>query len=109
MPTPNQTPHHSRPDTDSIPAQLAALADTSWCPICDTVIRPAITGIANLVTHAASLCHEVTHVRLEAANLRAAIQAALHAADEGESDPLGYLRWELQDQPPSPDTGGRCA
>ena len=38
---------------------------------------------------------ELEAVRLDRANLLAAIRAALAAADEGEPDPLGYLRDEL--------------
>ena len=42
---------------------------------------------------------ELEAVRLDRANLLAAIRAALGAYDEGEDDPLGYLRAELD----SPD------
>jgi hypothetical protein len=38
---------------------------------------------------------ELEAVRLDRANLLAAIHAALSAHDEGEDDPLGYLRAEL--------------
>jgi hypothetical protein len=38
---------------------------------------------------------ELEAVRLDRANLLAAIRAALAADDEGEADPLGYLRDEL--------------
>jgi hypothetical protein len=38
---------------------------------------------------------ELEAVRLDRANLLAAIHAALGAHDEGEDDPLGYLRAEL--------------
>lgn len=36
--------------------------------------------------------------RLQAANRLAAIRAALGAADNGEPDPLGYLRDQLADE-----------
>jgi hypothetical protein len=39
--------------------------------------------------------------RLQSANHPAAIQAALHAAEDGETDPLAYLRDEL----PNPEDG----
>jgi hypothetical protein len=38
---------------------------------------------------------ELEAVRLDRANLLAAIRACLTANDEGEDDPLGYLRHEL--------------
>jgi hypothetical protein len=44
---------------------------------------------------------ELKAVRLDRANLLAAIQAALAADAEGETDPLGYLRDEL-DTPDAP-------
>jgi hypothetical protein len=40
--------------------------------------------------------------RLDAANLRAAIRAALGAADDGEPDPLSYLRDEFSEQESAP-------
>ena len=44
---------------------------------------------------------ELEAVRLDRANLLAAIRATLAADAEGESDPLGYLRDEL-DSPDAP-------
>jgi hypothetical protein len=44
---------------------------------------------------------ELEAVRLDRANLLAAIRATLGARDEGEDDPLGYLRAEL-DPPGAP-------
>ena len=51
---------------------------------------------------------ELEAVRLDRANLLAAIRAALGADDEGEDDPLGYLRAEL-DSPGTPATTRRRA
>jgi len=99
----------SRPDIGAIATHLAALADTSWCPRCDTAITPVLTDVTNLLTLAASLYDELARVRLEAANLRAAMQAALNAAAEGESDPLAYLRWELDSEKLSPEACRGCA
>jgi hypothetical protein len=54
-----------------------------------------VTDITDLLGQVTSLYHALTAARMEAANLRAAISAALGAADDGESDPLGYLKDEL--------------
>jgi len=43
--------------------------------------------------------------RLQSANRLAAIRAALAAADDGESDPLDYLRDELADESLIPGIG----
>jgi hypothetical protein len=51
---------------------------------------------------------ELEAVRLDRAYLLAAICAALGAHDEGEDDPLGYLRAEL-DPPGTPATTRRRA
>lgn len=50
---------------------------------------------ATLLCAVAQLSTELAAVRLEAANLHAAMRAALGAARDGEPDPLAYLRWEL--------------
>ena len=46
----------------------------------------------------------LTVTRLESANRLAAMKAALHAARDGEADPLAYLRDEL----PADSDGGWC-
>jgi len=51
---------------------------------------------------------ELETVRLDRANLLAAIRASLAADVEGDSDPLGYLRDEL-DSPEPPATTRRRA
>jgi hypothetical protein len=42
----------------------------------------------------ASLKRQLAGARLRAANFEAAIRAALGAAEDGEPDPLEYLRYE---------------
>ena len=65
------------------------------CPHCDA----AVAGdIADLLTETGRLYKALLDTRLRAANLRAAIAAALHAHADGEADPLAYLRDELADQ-----------
>jgi hypothetical protein len=51
---------------------------------------------------------ELEAVRLDRSNLLAAIRATLGAHDEGEDDPLGYLRAEL-DSPGTPAANRRLA
>jgi hypothetical protein len=62
-------------------------------------VTPALTGVWRLIdTTLADLGRtraELEAVRLDRANLLAAIRAALAADAEGEPDPLGYLRDEL--------------
>jgi hypothetical protein len=61
------------------------------------------TALADLPAVLAALGRaraELEAVRLDRANLLAAIRATLAAGAEGEDDPLGYLRDELD----SPDT-----
>jgi hypothetical protein len=100
-------------DLEAITAHLHALADTQSCPDCDTAVTPVIEDVAHLLSILAQLYDELASARLEAANLRAAIRAALGAATDAEPDPLAYLRWELPEphqHTPAPGSGrGWCA
>lgn len=91
--TGNTTSNH--PGIGAIGARLAELAGTMPCPCCGTAITAVIADAAALLGAVAQLYDELAAVRLEAANLRAAMQATLGAADDGEPDPLAFLRWEL--------------
>jgi outer membrane protein TolC len=51
---------------------------------------------ARLIAEIASLHNQLAAARLRAANLEAAMRAALGAHDDGESDPLAYLRDEIE-------------
>lgn len=67
---------------------------------------PEMTGdyardISILITEIASLRSRVRSARYRAANLEAAILAALRASEDGDIDPLEFLRDEL------PEIGGR--
>jgi outer membrane murein-binding lipoprotein Lpp len=55
----------------------------------------ALADTATLTAHAARLSADLERTRLDAANLRAAMRAALAAHAEGEPDPLWYLQDEL--------------
>lgn len=54
-----------------------------------------LAGIASLAEEISSLQKQLRKSRLRAANLEAAIRAALRASEDGETDPLGFLRDEL--------------
>ena len=67
----------------------------------------ALADVPALVAELRRVRAELEAVRLDRANLLAAIRATLAADAEGESDPLGYLRDEL-DAPDTPaGTRGR--
>jgi hypothetical protein len=68
----------------------------------------ALTDIPALLAELARARTELEAVRLDRANLLAAIRATLAAHAEGEDDPLGYLRAEL-DPPGTPATTRRRA
>jgi hypothetical protein len=55
----------------------------------------------------ASLRRQLAGARLRAANFEAAIHAALHAAEDGETDPLEYPRYELPESAECGETGLR--
>ncbi len=80
---------------DTISARLATLAGTPWCDHCNIAVTAVLEQMALLLRAARQLCDELATARLEAANLRAAMRAALGAAEDGEPDPLAFLRWEL--------------
>jgi hypothetical protein len=53
-----------------------------------------LADIARLLSEISSLHSQLAAARLKAANLEAAMRAALSAHSDGESDPLSYLRDE---------------
>jgi hypothetical protein len=57
--------------------------------------REDLADIARLLTEITSLHSQLSDARQQAANLEAAIRAALGAHSDGESDPLSYLRDEI--------------
>lgn len=90
---------HLHIDAEAINARLTVLARSRKCKKCKVPATQASADITNLLIQVTSLYPALIAARLEAANLRAAIQAALGAAEDGEPDPLAYLRDEL----PEPD------
>lgn len=55
----------------------------------------ALADISSALAELGRVGDELDAVRLDRANLLAAIRACLAASNEGEADPLGYLRYEL--------------
>ena len=55
----------------------------------------ALNDALRLSAEITRLAGELEHARLDRANLRAAMRAALAAHADGEADPLWYLRDEL--------------
>jgi hypothetical protein len=72
-----------------ITAQAAACADCG----AHTVILAG--DIALLLAEVTRLHQHLTQARRRAANYEAAIRAAIGAQEDGEHDPIGYLRDEL--------------
>src|SRR5208282_3751632 len=61
-----------------------------WQPVDD-----ALTDAATLCAEVTRLSAELDRARLDRANLRAAMRAALAAHADGDPDPMWYLRDEL--------------
>jgi hypothetical protein len=66
----------------------------------------ALADVPALGSVVARQTAELAGSRLDRANLIAAIRAAIAAHAEGESDPLSYLRDELEDRQACPGTRG---
>ena len=86
-------------DTAEILAHTAH-ARAAACRDCDPDAAILIGDIARLLADIAWLCRSLMQARRKAANLEAAIRAAVSAQEDGEHDPIGYLRDEL-----APDAG----
>jgi len=62
------------------------------------LLDQALTDTATLTAEISRQRTDLAAVRLDRANVLAAIRAALAAARDGEADPLAYLRDELDDR-----------
>lgn len=82
-------------DTVEITRRLRELANAQVCERCEPPVTDAIIDIARLLIQVERLYLDLARERLRSANLEAAIRAALSAANDGETDPLAYLRWEI--------------
>jgi hypothetical protein len=94
-----QNPERKMPslsvDTDEIRSRLRDLEYASLCGNCEFAASRAVSDIARLVVQIHELYAALGAERLRSANLEAAIRAALGAYDDGETDPLAYLRDEI--------------
>ncbi len=80
---------HARHIVVGCASALPSLADM-WQALAD-----ALADTVNLAAQVTRLLAELDRVRLDRANLRAAMRATLAAHADGEADPLWYLRDEL--------------
>lgn len=81
----------------AIGSRLRELASVHLCDCCALPIVNAITDMRQLIVEVEWLYIELVKERMRSANLEAAIRAALNAYDDGESDPLSYLRDEISE------------
>lgn len=84
-------------EPDEITSRLRELASADPCERCELSVTHAITDIARLLIQVNRLCITLAEERLRSANLEASIRATLGAYDDGEPDPLAYLRDEIAD------------
>ena len=80
---------HARNIIAGFASVLPTLADW-WQALTD-----ALADTTTLAAQVTQLSAELDRVRLDRANLRAAMRAALAAHADGEADPMWYLRDEL--------------
>lgn len=69
-------------------------------------LSAALADTPRLIAEVGRQRTDLAAVRLDRANLLAAIRATLAADHDGETDPLGYLRDELADRPAAPGRRG---
>jgi hypothetical protein len=69
-------------------------------------LSAALADTSRLIAEVVRQRADLAAVRLDRANLLAAIRAALTADRDEETDPLGYLRDELADRPDDPGRRG---
>jgi hypothetical protein len=81
-------------DTEEILTHVANARATE-CRECDANAATLTGDIDRLLTEITRLHQSLIRSRRRAANLEAAIRAALGAYHDGDADPLGYLRDEI--------------
>ncbi|WP_405582186.1 hypothetical protein [Streptomyces sp. NBC_01190] len=70
-----------------------------------TALWTALTDIPVLLADNRRLASLLTNARAEFANLLAAARATVHADDDGEPDPMSYLRDEVAAHDPIDEDG----
>jgi hypothetical protein len=88
------TRHAPHIDTAGIREHLIA-AQAAACQGCGAHTAILAGDIALLLTDITRLHRHLTQARRNAANYEAAMNAAIGAQEDGEHDPIGYLRDEL--------------
>jgi len=83
-----------------------ATATPTLSPAWQTVAA-ALADVRDLAAEVAQLSAELAAARLDLANALAAMRATLDAESDGETDPLYYLRDELQTAQNASQTRGR--
>lgn len=94
-PLPGRQPPLGPNDIHAAAARLAAFTSAGFCARCQPAATPLAADANALLAEVTRLRRAFKAARLESANRLAAIHAALGAAEDGEPDPLDYLRWEL--------------
>lgn len=84
-------------DPRQISGRLTTLENAAICPRCRQLIAPLTADTRALLIEVTRLHEALKAARLESADRLAAMQAAIHAAREGETDPLAYLADEMPD------------
>jgi hypothetical protein len=102
-----KTSHHNRIDLQEVTTRnthareiVAGFSAATPPPLADiwTYVETALADTPALVAEITHLRAELTGSRLHRANLVAAIRATIAAHNDGEDDPLSYLRDELHAQ-----------
>jgi hypothetical protein len=75
------------------------------CRQCRDAVLPVTADTVRLLIEVIRLHELLMEKRMESANRLAAIRAALGAAADNETDPLGYLRDQLADETMTADPG----
>jgi hypothetical protein len=94
--------HHDYPERPELPVdpgviagRLGKLGQADLCGACREAILPVAADTARLLTEVIRLRDALAGTRMESANRLAAMRAALSAAADNETDPLGFLRDEI--------------
>jgi hypothetical protein len=90
--------HRNRPDTIRVRVDVAATRASLAATLADALAQG--WALAREVDRLAGL---LADERLRYANLWAAVRAAVHADDDGETDPLSYLRIECPELHTDPE------
>lgn len=77
----------------------SAEARATACPECGGTTGTLADDTGRLLEEITRLYESLRTARMRAANLEAAIRAAIHAQEDSDHDPIGYLRDEIGPNP----------